>query len=250
MVSSRMNPKSPWLVRLLKSAEPRLRLVCLPDVGESAWDQRDLVDVLPADIELFAVDLPGRGLRRSEPPVPFEVLRRELGEALREELLDEPAPVVFFGRGLGASLALELTRWLQDAALPTPVRLILGGVTRAPTQRDLGVVQMLEQDHHFARCLERLSLGDVSLEGVQADIELLRRTTPRGPKIDVPITWVAEPHHREDEAQALVGLTTEGLEVLRVRGGLRVLGGRPLREALLAELALSGPPAACFHHVA
>jgi len=84
---------------------------------------------LPADVELNAVQLPGRGARISETPLTsIQQMARACADALAP-LLDKP--FVFFGHSMGAMLAFELTRELRRRGLPLPQQLIVSAC-RAP----------------------------------------------------------------------------------------------------------------------
>lgn len=90
-----------------------MRLICLPYAGGSASIYRSLPKLLPS-IEIYAVELPGRGRRLSEPA-------HESMESLVQALLLElrsllHAPFAFFGHSMGASIAFELALSMPEAA--------------------------------------------------------------------------------------------------------------------------------------
>ncbi len=87
-------------------------------------------DGLPEEVEVCAVQLPGRSFRIHEPPVfTIERLILELETAIRPLL---NAPFAFFGHSMGALLAFELARSLgKDASGIKPVVLFASG-RRAP----------------------------------------------------------------------------------------------------------------------
>ena len=123
---------SPWLMTRRTVRRPRYRLICLPYAGGGAGIFRDWPDLGPADVEIAAVQLPGRETRLREtlltsvdqaiPP-----LARALSPA------SEPcarAPLVLFGHSLGASIAAGLADHLAAAGHP-PALLVVSG-RRAP----------------------------------------------------------------------------------------------------------------------
>jgi surfactin synthase thioesterase subunit len=107
----------------------RLRLFCFPHAGGGASLFRGWDTALPADVDLCAVQLPGREARWSE--LPYTSLS-DLVEALGELLLARvEVPYAFFGHSLGGLVAFELARWLRDRAGLEPLVLFVSA-TRAP----------------------------------------------------------------------------------------------------------------------
>jgi medium-chain acyl-[acyl-carrier-protein] hydrolase len=105
---SQPEARADWLKRLGGSEDPRLRLICLPYAGGGSRIYRTWPDRLPADIEVFSVQLPGREARMGEEPIAdFEALMDHLSKAI-EPLLDRPW--VLYGHSMGATLAYELAR--------------------------------------------------------------------------------------------------------------------------------------------
>jgi pyochelin biosynthesis protein PchC len=113
--------------RSLRRFTPRpsagLRLVCLPHAGGMAAFYRDWSRLLPPDIEVVAVQYPGRAERFAEPAI--SDLSR-LCAALAGEIsaLDD-RPVGLFGHSMGAILAFELARELASRENGQPVRLFV-----------------------------------------------------------------------------------------------------------------------------
>ncbi|HSM56062.1 MAG TPA: alpha/beta fold hydrolase [Candidatus Sulfomarinibacteraceae bacterium] len=111
---------SAWVVRPRPVAAPRLRLFCLPHAGGGPAIFHRWARVLPPQLDLCAVHLPGRGARVDEPAhTRLSPLLAELEAALRPWL---DAPFAFFGHSLGAVLGFELARRLQGQG-PAPRRL-------------------------------------------------------------------------------------------------------------------------------
>lgn len=129
-----------WLIcpaataaRTASRLQPRLRLYCFPYSGGNAvafipW-QRELAP----DIELCAVQLPGRGARFGEPPcTSFKALIRTLGEVLQAQQARAPLPFAFYGHSLGALIAFELARHCRRHELPLPEHLFVSGCNAPP----------------------------------------------------------------------------------------------------------------------
>ncbi|HEV2148429.1 MAG TPA: alpha/beta fold hydrolase [Longimicrobiaceae bacterium] len=107
----------------------RLRLFCLPYAGGGAAVYREWGRLVPPEVQLLPVHLPGRGNRFGEPPVTrSDALVERLAEEL-DPFLD--LPFALFGHSMGAMLAFELTRRLRARGGPRPEILLVSG-RRAP----------------------------------------------------------------------------------------------------------------------
>lgn len=108
-------------------------LVCFPHAGGGASAFRRWAGVLPDDMELMAVQLPGREDRGHEPFIrEFDELVPATARAVEEVVAGRPC--VFFGHSAGALLAFELTRWLRRHGRPLPGAL---GVSSFPAPHTL-----------------------------------------------------------------------------------------------------------------
>jgi len=84
---------------------------------------------MPPEVEVCAVQLPGRETRlREKPFVRLPALVQALTESLRPYLHE---PFAFFGHSMGALISFELAREFRRARLPDPVHLFVSGY-RAP----------------------------------------------------------------------------------------------------------------------
>lgn len=118
-----------WLVRYRRHPLPRLRMFCFPYAGGGASIFRPWLDWLPDDVELCAIQLPGREWRLQEPPVPTLLpLVQSLLAAINFDLFQ---PFVFFGYSMGALLGFELARQIRRSGLPDPIHLFVAAY-RAP----------------------------------------------------------------------------------------------------------------------
>jgi acyl-CoA synthetase (AMP-forming)/AMP-acid ligase II/surfactin synthase thioesterase subunit len=108
---------------------PRVRLFCFHHAGGGGEAFARWPDLLPREIEVRALQMPGCGdrggaARCADLDELLTDLESELGS-----LLDRP--FAFFGHSMGALVAFELTRRLRKAGKPLPFQLLLSAF-RAP----------------------------------------------------------------------------------------------------------------------
>src|SRR6478609_4610386 len=102
--------ESPY-IRRSRLTHARCRLICLPHAGAGASMFNDWPGLLPPEVEVVGVQLPGRQDRIKEKPfTDVSRLVATVAHVIRP-LLD--LPVAFFGHSGGALLAFELARALQ-----------------------------------------------------------------------------------------------------------------------------------------
>jgi pyochelin biosynthetic protein PchC len=105
-----------WLHRFVPAHEPAVRLICFPHAGGAATAYRLWPRALAGDVDLLAVQLPGRGARRREPSTSdlAAIVEGVAGELLA---LAGP-PLVLFGHSLGATIAHETAHRLTAEGAP------------------------------------------------------------------------------------------------------------------------------------
>jgi medium-chain acyl-[acyl-carrier-protein] hydrolase len=165
-----------WL-RPAPSAD--LRLFCFPYAGGNAFAFRSWREEAPPPLDIWPVQLAGRGHRIAESPFRrLSALCGALVEALGPHL---DRPFAFFGHSMGALLAFELARHLRREGRPGPRRLFVSG-GRAP-RRDRGPLLHNLSDPALLVELERLNgipaevmrepdLMSMFLPILRADLEL------------------------------------------------------------------------------
>jgi len=122
-----------WIAYRKPNPQGTLRLFCFHYAGGAASVFRTWQEALPAEVEICAVQLPGRESRLRE--APFERLDPIL-EALDEALSDHfDLPFAFFGHSMGAILSFELAYKLKREGRKLPLALLLSG-RRAPHRPD------------------------------------------------------------------------------------------------------------------
>lgn len=130
-----MNDMQRWLARQPVRGELRLRLMCLPFAGGGAQIYRNYGQMLPAGVEVCAVQLPGRERRVGEPALTSvtETVAQLL--PVMRRLVD--LPYVVFGHSLGALTGFELVRGMRAGGLPLPLHLVVSA-HRGPHLPDPG----------------------------------------------------------------------------------------------------------------
>ncbi|MFE3578030.1 thioesterase II family protein [Streptomyces vinaceus] len=119
-----MNPLNA-IVRHRPVTAPALRLVCFPHAGGTAGFFRGWSRHLAPDVELLAVQYPGRETRFTEPLVPRMA---ELADSLAGPLAAlDPVPTVFLGHSMGAAVAHETLLRLEAAGSGDVRRLCVSG---------------------------------------------------------------------------------------------------------------------------
>ncbi|WP_327365148.1 thioesterase II family protein [Streptomyces sp. NBC_01217] len=174
--------------------------MCLPFAGGAAGYFRHLSAALTPDVEVLAVQYPGRQDRRGEPVITdLRALADEVFVALRP-LVD--APIALFGHSMGASVGFEVVRRFEEHGLPSPLALLVSarGAPSLPARRK---VHGLDDDGIVA---ELTALGGTD-PAVLADPELRAMVMPalrgdyqaaegyqaptEGAVVDVPIVALA-----------------------------------------------------------
>ena len=121
---NRVTQRSKWLFCLKPKPRASKRLFCFPFGGGGASVFHAWADVMGEDVEVRALQLPGRETRYGEPMVSdvgelVTTIARELGAY-------QDKPFALFGYSLGSMLAFEVTRELRRRNQRLPFRLFLG----------------------------------------------------------------------------------------------------------------------------
>jgi pyochelin biosynthetic protein PchC len=195
-LDARVGLTATWLRRLGAVARPAMRLVCFPHAGGTAPFYRPWRDHLPPDLELYAVQYPGRMDRIADPLVDdMDLLADSVAMAVRP-LLD--CPLAFFGHSLGAIVAYEVARRLCARSPGSLVRLFVSA-REAPDRQRPGVRHLASDDVLWGE-LARLGgtrpgaltdpdLRAAFLPALRSDYRLAECYQPHpGPLLDCPVT--------------------------------------------------------------
>lgn len=117
-----------WFAHYKPNPDARLRLFCFPYAGGSAQTYRRWSESLPG-IEVFPVQLPGRGSRLFEPLFTDHLTTIHAIAGAIQPYLDKP--FALFGHSLGGLIAYELAHLLLDSHGLSPIHLLVSS-HRAP----------------------------------------------------------------------------------------------------------------------
>ncbi|MGF7238072.1 MAG: thioesterase II family protein [Frankia sp.] len=223
---------SPWLVTRIPRSRPRVRLIAFPFAGGNAGVFDAWAPLLPPEIELCAVQYPGRHERSAEPaPRRMAQLLGDLERGLRGQL---DRRYVLYGNSFGALVAYEFARRAQRRGLPGPARLLVSSAA-APHR-------MMPLPEHRGRSdaeltAELVALGTLpaevahhadliaaTLPTVRADFELAAsyRPSPPADPLAVPIDAISgadDPFVGPAAVDGWAELTAAGFTVTWIPGG-------------------------------
>ena len=190
------NVTTPWVLPFTNEENGRIRLFFFPHAGGGASTFFQWSRLLPAFVSSYAIQLPGRETRFREP------LYRELRPlvqaitAVLQPYLSEP--FVFWGHSMGALLAFEVARTLQQQNL-LPQRLIVSGhnaphvpyadthVHQAPRADFIDALQKLNGLPEMV--LENEELLNLVLPIIRADFQIVETYQyQEGAPLSCPIT--------------------------------------------------------------
>jgi medium-chain acyl-[acyl-carrier-protein] hydrolase len=189
---------NPWIICPKLNPLARLRLFCFPHAGKGASVFIPWSKGVPAEVELCAIQLPGRETRLREKPFAriaplVQVLKGILQPAFS-------LPFAFFGHSMGALIAFELVRELRKQNEPTPFHLFVSA-RRAPQIPEphppvshLPDSEFIEEVQHRFDGIPEAILRDAELlplllPGLRADFEIVESYHYRQePPMDCPIT--------------------------------------------------------------
>jgi pyochelin biosynthesis protein PchC len=222
-----------WIRRFHPVPGAAPRLVCFPHAGGAASYYFPVSLKLHPQIEVLAVQYPGRQDRRHEPLVESIVeLAHQVADALGDEDLDGSAPPAFFGHSMGALVAFEVARILRERGGPGPARLFVSG-RRAPSRYratwvhrrdDAGFIEELRllggTDERFLNDPEIRALTLGTTRSDYRAVELYEYVP--GEPLDCPISVLvgeSDPHSTLDDARAWSEHTTAETDLRAFPGG-------------------------------
>lgn len=176
---------SPWIVPLKHSAAGSPSVFCFPYAGAGASVYRSWSKLFTPEMDLYAIQAPGRETRFSED---FVSSISELASIVTKEILNTTdKPVVLFGHSLGAACAYETARALEHMGC-SPELLILSGrqgpgsVSKRAPIAHLSDTEFLQHVLTYkgtpAAVLENEELMELLLPLLRADFALAEQYKP------------------------------------------------------------------------
>ena len=186
-----------WIVKPRPRPDAKLKLVCLPFAGGGSSSFRSWTPLLPAQVELLTVEIPGRGQRLSETlRTKIEALIPDIANALQKEL---DRPFALFGHSMGTLLGFELAHYLRVHFHKEPAYLFFSG-RGAPGQpsteepihqlpKDDFVRRIREYNGTPKEVLEHQELMDLMIPILRADFEVCETYSyTQHPPFNCPLT--------------------------------------------------------------
>lgn len=188
---------SSWITCPQPNPQAKMRLFCFPYAGGSAQLYHRWAAKLPPILEVFPIQLPGRGNRLKEPA--FQQLM-PLVKAISTAILPYlNRPFCFFGYSMGAMIGFELTRLLRAQYALQPQHLFVAGRTAPqikntePHTYHLPETEFLDSLHDLngtpKELLANAELMQLMIPLLRADFEVCQtyEYVP-GPPLDCPLS--------------------------------------------------------------
>ncbi|MEU5289071.1 alpha/beta fold hydrolase [Streptomyces sp. CA-278952] len=258
-MASPTTQESLWLRRYHPRQAAEVTLVCLPHAGGAASFWFPFSELLPPEVEVLAVQYPGRQDRRLDPRIEnVQEMARGVFDALGERARERP--LALFGHSMGASVGFELIRLLEGELDVVPAVFFASGRPAPSVHRSIGV--HLRDDAGIVEELRRISGTDgrvlddpellqLALPAIRSDYKAAETYEYRpGPPLRcdiIGLTGDADPRVEPDEVATWRDHTTGSFAFHVLPGDHFYLGGRKREvvdvvvDALRASGALSGP---------
>ncbi len=191
MAKSHSMVRTPWIAHHQPLPDARLRLFCFHHAGGGASHFRHWVELLqPYQVEVCAVQLPGRESRAHEQP--YTDLKRLVTDLQKGLDPYTELPFAFLGHGLGALIAFQLAQRFQQRARPlqrlivsaaTPPRLCSYRRSNHPLVDGAFLQEMARQSGFPAEALQNRELMAQLLPTLRADSVLGERAAVLTPTV-------------------------------------------------------------------
>lgn len=179
--------------------EAGLRLFCFPYAGAGASLFSSWRSYLPDNVELYALQMPGRENRFSEQHCTD--MQYLVDHLIEEMQAMSDLPFIIYGHSMGALIAYELTKQLSSKQLKLPSHLLVAGKMAPHFDDGLHQIHQLEDQQFISELHHRYGgLDDVINEPelleliipiLKSDIQLIEQYTPEvNQLINVPISAI------------------------------------------------------------
>ena len=188
---------SPLLAGHKPNPRAVLRLFCFPYSGGTVLAYRNWKQMLPQEIVVCAIQLPGRGKRLHEIPL---TKMSQMVESVGEEIVPMlDRPYAFFGHSMGAIIGFELARLLRRWGHQGPTHLFVSAhkAPQIPKQEpftyNLPEAELIEELQRLngtpREVLDHPELMRLMIPLLRADFESIQTYSYKHePPLDCPIT--------------------------------------------------------------
>jgi len=221
------NRPNRWLIGgKPNSPAGKLLLFTFSYAGGGASAYRHWHQSLPAGIDLYAVQLPGRETRFGEPTLKhFPTAVQTIAESLLPSL---DRPFAFFGHSLGGLLAFEVARHLRRAKSPLPQYLFISATSAPQLQEareetsklpDADFIQTVQKFGGMPEeVLQHTELLQILLPILRADFSLFETYRyVEEPALDCPITVFGGLEDTETSEERLAAWNIQTTKPFRVK---------------------------------
>ncbi len=174
-----MKPK--WFTTFNKKPDANTTLFCFPYAGGTASIYSSWHEYLTDDVELYALQAPGKANRLSEMPIKnMEEFTTKIAENIAP-LIDKD--YVFFGHSLGARVAFEVSMKLVEQGFPPPKHFIVSASSAPSIKRNKAPIYGLPEAQFIGKLRELGGTPDLVLENeelrsiyfpaIRADFQIL-----------------------------------------------------------------------------
>lgn len=220
---------SSWFVNPKPRKNALLRIFCFPYAGGSAATYHTWSELLPDEIEVIALQLPGRTSRIFEKPHhSMNSLVEELS-SFEGDLTSKP--YLLFGHSMGSLIAFELASKFQQVGLRPPEHLI-ASACRAPhlprkkrgfqncSDEEL-IHELYELNGTAKEILANKELMDLMIPTLRADMKIASEYVASKAPLTCPVSVFGgsdDPYVSLDELQHWSDLSTQAVEVFEIAG--------------------------------
>lgn len=165
---------SSWLPRVRSKVESKLKLFCFPYAGGATYSYSSWDSLLPQEIEVCPVELPGRASRMREPAAKsIRRLVQSMGPALLPYM---DRPFAFYGHSMGALISFELARELRRSHQLQPAHMFVSSCLAPHSRRRREKVTYNLPEPEFIA--ELRSFNGTPSEVLEHSEELIQLTMP------------------------------------------------------------------------